>query len=159
MKPCAAILVAVSALLAHAWSAAQETYAPTKDELRLVELTNAERAKKDLPPFKVNALLGKVARAHAENMARQMKMAHTLDDKTPFDRLRAAGYKYAVAGENVAEGDENATLPIIMQAWMDSEGHRKNVLHADFTEIGIGMARDKKGMIYYAQVFGKPAKR
>jgi uncharacterized protein YkwD len=126
----------------------------TKEEQKLVELTNAERKKKELPPVKPSPLLFKVARAHSANMAKQAKMAHELDGKNPFERLKEAGYKYYFAGENVAAGLDE--LDEIMKGWMESEPHRKNILSEKFTEIGIGVARDKKGEPYFTQVFGKP---
>jgi len=126
----------------------------TKEEQKLLELTNAERKKKDLPPLKPSPLLFKVARAHSANMAKHGKMAHELDDKNPFQRIKEAGYKYAFAGENVAAGLDD--LEVVVKGWMDSEPHRKNILATQFTEIGLGIARDKKGEPYLTQVFGKP---
>ena len=132
-----------------------KAFAHSADETKVFELTNQERKKKDTPPLKLNAALSKIARAHSENMARQGKMEHTLDDKSPFDRLRDAGYKFSAAAENIA-GGERVTHAMIMQAWMESEGHRTNILEAEYTEIGVGIARDKVGQIYYTQVFAKP---
>jgi uncharacterized protein YkwD len=126
-----------------------------KDEKKLTELTNQERKKHDLPPLKVSPLLTKVARAHAENMARQEKLEHILDGKTPFQRLKAANYLYKHAGENVAFR-LNVELPEIIENWMKSPLHRKNVLGKDYTEIGIGAAIARDGTIYYTQVFGTP---
>jgi uncharacterized protein YkwD len=126
----------------------------TKEEQKLVELTNAERKKKDLPVLKPSPLLIKVARAHSANMAKQGKMAHELDGKNPFQRLKEAGYTYFFAGENVAAGLDE--LDEVMKGWMESEPHRKNILSEKFTEIGVGVARDKKGEPYFTQVFGKP---
>lgn len=126
----------------------------TKEEQKLLELTNAERKKKDLPALKPSPLLFKVARAHSANMAKHGKMAHDLDDKNPFQRLKEAGYKYAFAAENVAAGLDE--LDEVMKGWMESEPHRKNILSDKFTEIGVGIARDKKGEPYLTQVFGKP---
>jgi len=69
-----------------------ETVKLSADEKKLLDLTNAEREKEDLPPLKANAILMKLARAHSENMAKQQKLDHDLDCKTPFDRLREAEY-------------------------------------------------------------------
>ena len=111
----------------------------------------------DLPALKLNPALSKIARAHSENMARQGKMEHILDKKGLEDRLREGGYKYAKGGENIAAG-EGVSLAMIMQAWMDSKGHRANILMPEATEIGLGIARDKTGKVYYTQVFAKPRK-
>jgi uncharacterized protein YkwD len=124
--------------------------------MRILDLTNAERKLKDLPPLKPNALLGKVAQAHAENMARQGKMEHKLDGKTPLQRLKAAGYAYNMAFENIGAGDPDVPLEDLMKAWMDSKGHRDNILTNVCTEIGLGVAKDKNGQVYYTQLFGKP---
>ncbi len=123
-------------------------------EKELLQLTNEERKKEKLPPLKANPLLFKVARAHAANMAKQGKMEHNLDGKTPGQRLKQAGYKYGFSGENIASGDY--PLAVVMKAWMESAGHRKNILGKNFTEIGLGIVKDPKGVPYFAQVFAKP---
>jgi uncharacterized protein YkwD len=140
-------------------AAAQETVALKlmPEEQQLLDLTNQERKKKELPPLKLSLRLTQVARAHAANMAKQEKMEHTLDGKTPLDRLRDAGYLFARGGENIAAGDADATSPAtVMKAWMESKTHRDNILLPAFTEIGLGMARDREGRIYFAQVLAKP---
>jgi uncharacterized protein YkwD len=128
----------------------------SSDEQRLLELTNAERKKEKLSPLTPNPLLFKVARDHSANMARQEKLAHELDGKTPYTRLKEAGYRYRYAGENVAYGE--VSLEEVMKGWMASPGHRKNILTPGYTEIGLGLARSEKGMVYYTQVFGTPRK-
>ena len=129
----------------------------TDEEKEILDLTNAARKEHDLPPLRANPTLLKCAREHSANMAKQSKMAHELDGKTPFDRLRAAGYDYRRAGENVASGDESFSVKEIFQGWMDSEGHRKNILNKGYTEIGLGAA-SAGSQRYYTQVFGQPMK-
>jgi uncharacterized protein YkwD len=124
-------------------------------EKEVLELTNEERKKKELPPLRPDPLLFKVARGHSDNMAKQSKMEHVLDGKTPFDRLREARYPYTFAGENIAYG-LNTPVKEIFQGWMESPKHRDNILNDRFTEIGIGAVKDKEGTIWYTQVFGKP---
>src|SRR5437016_589627 len=104
-------------------------------EKRLLELTNAERAKKELPALKPAPLLFKVARAHAKNMAKQGKMEHELDGKSPTDRLRDADYKFAGFGENIAVYDGSTPLEVVMKRWMGSKIHHDNIMDAEFTEI------------------------
>jgi uncharacterized protein YkwD len=123
---------------------------------QIVELTNLERKHKELSSLKASSLLAKVAQAHSENMAKQEKMEHNLDGKTPLQRLQAAGYAYARAHENIAAGDPDVPLEDLMKAWMDSKGHRDNILSGACTEIGVGVARGKNGQVYYTQLFGKP---
>jgi uncharacterized protein YkwD len=87
-------------------------------------------------------------------MAKQDKLAHELDGKNPGDRIKAAGYKYSVSGENVAW--KYKTPKAVVEGWMDSTQHKMNILNKDYTEIGIGMAKNAKGERYWAQVFGTP---
>jgi uncharacterized protein YkwD len=141
-------------------TAALEAQQPSKkfelsqEEQKLLDLINAERKNNDLPPLKPNPLLFKVARAHSANMAEQQKMDHELDGKKPSDRLKEAGYKYAYTGENIAKGYRD--LQKVVEVWMGSEFHRRNILNELFTETGIGVVRDKDGDPYYTQVFAKP---
>lgn len=126
----------------------------SKEEKVLVDLTNQARAKENLKPLKPNALLFKVARAHAANMAKHEKMQHDLDGKTPKDRIEASGYDYGWVGENIAETYEGLRPRSIFKQWMGSKPHRENILRPQYAEIGIGIARSKDGNYYYAQEFG-----
>jgi uncharacterized protein YkwD len=127
-------------------------------EKDLLKLTNAERAKEKLPPLEPNPLLFKAARAHSANMARQGKMEHVLDGKNPAQRVLDIGYDYAKVGENIGVG-ENVPMTEIMKGWMASKHHRENILNGKFTEIGLGVARNGKGEVYYTQVFGTPRRK
>src|SRR5947209_4601329 len=98
----------------------------SEEEGKLLELVNAERKKEELAPLRPNPLVFKLGRDHSANMAKQEKMAHDLDDKTPFDRMKAAGYRYQRAAENIAGGSEGVPLTLFVENWMKSEGHRKN---------------------------------
>src|SRR5947209_5219858 len=155
---CCVLVVILSASFCAAQTnqPAQDEFKMSAKEKKLLELTNAERKKKDLPPLSTNPLLFKIARAHSTNMAKQGKMEHVLDDKTPFQRALDAGYNYEYTGENIAEFDESFPVQVLMKEWMNSEHHRDNILNKNFTESGLGIARGKKGMVYYTQVFGKP---
>src|SRR2546425_8671674 len=100
---CAVALLA-GALPLHA--AAQEKtdkskFELTAEEQTLIDLTNQERKKEKLPALRPNETLVKVARAHSANMARQGKMEHVLDGKTPMQRIKASGYQAAWGGENI----------------------------------------------------------
>ncbi len=136
--------------------AGRDDFKLSPQEQKLLDLTNRERKKKNLPPLKPSPLLFKVARAHSANMAKQGKMAHILDGKKPKERVLDAGYDYQYTGENIAEFDRDYTLKELMKDWMDSEHHRENIMNKKFTEIGLGIVRGKKGLVYYTQVFGKP---
>jgi uncharacterized protein YkwD len=127
------------------------------DEQKILELTNQAREKEKLSPLKLNAQLTEAARAHSGNMARKGELKHELDGKRVPDRVNATSYRWAEVGENIAvtDGDPPAG---IFKGWMDSKGHRANILNSAFTEIGIGIARNDRGDIYYTQVFAHPKK-
>lgn len=133
-----------------------EEFKITADEQTLIDLTNEERKKAEqdeLKPLKMNPQLMEVARKHAANMAAQDKLSHTLDDKNPVDRVKAAGYNSKYVGENISWNP--ATPKEAVAAWMDSEPHRKNILKKEYTEIGVAVVKNKKGEPYWVQVFGK----
>src|SRR5579883_2472111 len=101
-------LIPVSSVLMLAWSFAvaedkkdSPPFAMTKNERRLLELVNDERAKADLPPLRPHPLLFKAARAHSANMAKQRKMEHNLDGKRPAQRVEATGYDWGKVTENL----------------------------------------------------------
>ena len=77
---------------------------------------------------------------------------HTdLDGNSPFDRLRNNGISYRTAAENIAYGQKTAKA--VMDAWMNSSGHRANILNANVKEIGVGAATSSGGTIYWTQMF------
>jgi uncharacterized protein YkwD len=129
----------------------------SKSEETILRLTNELRAKEKLPPLAHNALLREAAQKHSENMAKQGKLDHVLDDKNPADRVDATGYKKTFVGENIASG-QRLTPAKAFDLWVDSPPHKKNILGDKFDEIGIGIATDDKGGIYYTQVFGSTKK-
>jgi uncharacterized protein YkwD len=131
------------------------------DEKALLDLANKERKKEKLPGLALNPLLCKIARRHCENMAKQEKLSHELDGKKVGDRATEAGYDYRAIGENIAWSlpKEDAEAPPsppaqIHKMWMDSKGHRENILNPKYREVGLAMVRSKKGVYYYTQVFG-----
>jgi uncharacterized protein YkwD len=130
----------------------------TTEEKRVLDLTNEARKKEGLPPLKANAVLSRVARAHSANMAKQGKAEHVLDGKDPPRRISDAGYRYALWGENIYyTSDQGAAASRgAVKWWLGSSGHRANILHKGFQEIGIGLARSDDGTTYYTQVFGTP---
>ncbi len=133
----------------------------TDDEKAIVELTNKERANKDLPPLKPNPVLTKVARGHSANMAKAKQVDHILaDGKTPGTRAKDGGYRFEVCGENVGWGAWTAkqkwTVTDMMDWWMKSKDHRENILHKEFTEIGVGIQIGDDGKRYFTQLFAAP---
>jgi uncharacterized protein YkwD len=130
----------------------------SEDEQQVLDLTNQARQKEKLPPLRPNAQLFAAARGHSVNMARQGKMEHVLDGKKPGDRVKEAGYRYSWVGENMASTD-GAPVAEIFKGWMESKAHREHILSDRFDDIGIGIARNDKGDVYYTQVFASPKKK
>ncbi|MEU6770929.1 CAP domain-containing protein [Streptomyces sp. NPDC046759] len=117
---------------------------------RVVQLVNAERAKVGCRPLTVDAELTKAAQAHSADMAAHRNMSHTgSDGSSPADRITRAGYAWSAYGENVAYGF--ATPDQVMTAWMNSPGHRANILNCSFRQIGVGLAQPDS---YWTQDFG-----
>lgn len=84
-------------------------------------------------------------------------MSHNLDGKGVKDRLDDAKYQYTRYGENIAYVTDFPTAEKIMKMWMDSPGHRENILRPEFTEIGVGVVKSgRTGATYFCQVFGTP---
>jgi uncharacterized protein YkwD len=140
-------------------SAAAKAGAYGKTESRIFDLINAERRHQGLAPLVYNPQLDRMAKIQAENMARFQKMAHTLPDAqlpTLVDRARYVGYSYGRLAENVALGYPNAET--VVEGWMRSSGHRRNILDGGVVETGIGIARSSAGGLYYCQVFGNSQK-
>jgi uncharacterized protein YkwD len=127
----------------------------SREEKALLALTNAERKKAGQPALRPSERLFQAARAHSANMARQEVLAHTLDGEGPGERIRKAGYRATAWGENCAAGQPTPEEAI--SSWMNSEGHRKNLLGSQYTEVGLGVAVSSGGTPYYTQVFATPA--
>src|SRR5262249_39205564 len=141
--------------------AAERTVKLSRDEKALFDLVNETRKKEKLPPLTLNATLCKAAQLHCENMARKEMMKHELDGKGPGQRALDAGYDYRVIRENLGEASGEADAPApppadVHQKWMDSKGHKANILHPKVTHIGLSIARSKKGTYYYTQLFAAP---
>ncbi|WP_020470135.1 CAP domain-containing protein [Zavarzinella formosa] len=124
------------------------------EEQAIVDATNAERKKAELPLLKPNAKLFAAARSHAANMAKQDMLEHTLDEKSTGDRVKALGYKFARIGENIARNQN--TPKEVLEGWMNSEDHKENILTKEYTEIGVAIAKNEKEECYWIQVFGTP---
>jgi uncharacterized protein YkwD len=121
----------------------------------LIEAHNRERAQEKRPPLKLNAKLEAAARVHARDMAKHQKMTHTgSDGSTSAQRVERQGYHYQDVGENVAYGQK--TVAEVMDTWMNSQGHKKNILDPAFTEIGAARAFDEEGTPYWCVDFGRP---
>lgn len=134
--------------------AQQKADAETQFEREIIRLTNVERSQKGLAPLKTHAELSKVARLKSEDLRDKNYFSH--DSPTygsPFDMIKKFGIKYLSVGENIAAG--YSTPEQVVQGWMDSEGHRANILDKNYTHIGVGYAKGGSYGHYETQLFIK----
>jgi hypothetical protein len=117
---------------------------PLPDEKFLLDATNRERAAAGLQPLKWDDALATAARQHAQLMAHENFLLHQLSGEAPLDqRVAQAGAKFAMVAENIAVGPNPES---IHDGWMHSPGHRKNILNAELTAIGIATTRGSGGL-------------
>ncbi|MBL1101612.1 sigma-70 family RNA polymerase sigma factor [Streptomyces coffeae] len=119
---------------------------------QVMELVNIERGKVGCSPVRLNDKLNSAAQRHSDDMAARGYFDHTSPDGSdPGDRITAAGYPWRTYGENIAKGQQ--TPAAVMDSWMNSPGHRQNILNCDFTEMGVGVNRGSGGPTW-TQAFG-----
>lgn len=119
---------------------------------QVVNLVNSERAAQGLTALQKDSRLAALAQQKAEDMAKNQYFSHTSPTYgSAFDMLKAAGYSYKTAGENIAMGQKSAAS--VMDGWMHSSGHRANILHTSYEKIGVGYAVSADGMPYWVQIF------
>ncbi|NUH37958.1 TerD family protein [Streptomyces samsunensis] len=119
----------------------------------VIALTNAERAAARLAPLAPDPRLAAAAQAHSDDMVARDFYSHTgPEGHQPWDRARAAGATHRGIGENIACGQRSPAE--VVRGWMDSPGHRANILKPDFTHIGVGHATGSRAGTYWTQVFG-----
>ena len=122
---------------------------------QVVDLTNAQRAAAGLPAVTVHGALNLAAQAHSDDQAARDRMSHTgSDGSNPGQRIAATGYVARAWGENVAAGYPDAAS--VMDGWMNSPGHRANILNGNVTEIGIGVATSARGTLYWTMELARP---
>ncbi|TCC45929.1 SCP-like extracellular [Kribbella capetownensis] len=127
-------------------------------ERDVLDLTNQIRQQQGCGPLRLDSALVEAAGRHASDMVRRHYMDHTTPDgQDPGDRMAAAGYRGSSWGENIAAG--YSTAQKVVAAWMQSDGHRKNILNCRFTSIGIGydsgQVRSDWGPGSWVQDFGR----
>ena len=132
----------------------KQTAAPASSQVsafeqQVLELTNQERAKYGVPALKLDVELSKVAREKSRDMQAKGYFDHNSPTYgSPFDMMKKFGISYRSAGENIAMGQQSPQE--VVNAWMNSEGHRKNILNANYTHIGIGHIAQGN---YWTQMF------
>lgn len=110
-------------------------------ERQVVELVNVQRARNGLQPLSLDAGLCHFARVKSQDMHDNRYFDHTSPTYgSPFDMMRQFGITYASAGENIAMG--YSTPEAVVNAWMNSSGHRANILSAKYTTLGVGFVPD-----------------
>lgn len=141
--------------------------APAPTSARVLDLVNEARAKPRrcggkrhdaVPPLARSNVLDRVALAHAREMAERGRMSHEgANGSTPGERATRAGYRWQAIGENVAYGQPSPEQ--VVAGWLESAHHCENIMDPDFTDMGIGSAAGARdtAVLYWSQVFGKPA--
>src|SRR5688572_2883861 len=128
---------------------------------QVIVLANLERAKVNAGSLTEQAELTQAAQGHAFDMACNLFMSHTgSNGSSPFDRMQRFGYAFSAAAKNVAAG--YGTPVEVVQGWMESPGHRKNMLDPAYTQIGIGYVFTSETGVeenyfhYWVMVLGRP---
>lgn len=121
----------------------------TAYEKEVVRLVNAERQKAGLSPLEYDWELSRVARYKSQDMRDRGYFSHTSPTYgSPFQMMRSFGISYRSAGENIARGYTSPES--VVKGWMNSSGHRANILNSSFTHIGVGYVKDGN---YWTQMF------
>ena len=131
--------------------------ADDRAEQRIVELVNAERTSRGLRPVAAQSELARAAEIHGLDQRNRSchNLTHTgSDGSNMVDRVNRTGYQWSRLAENIACGYANAAS--VMNGWMNSSGHRRNILNPDLAQVGVSLERSDRGATYWVQVFGTP---
>jgi len=138
----------------------QKIYIPEAAPLKTIEneilrLTNAERARNGLPALSYNWQVARVARIKSQDMINNNYFSHISPIYgSPFKMLESYALRFSSAAENIAYGQRSAQE--VMNSWMNSPGHRANILSRNITQLGVGVAKKSNGTMYFTQLFIKP---
>ena len=131
---------------------------PEEVRSQMLARANAERAVAGLPPLTLDPRLNSAAQRHAEDMLQRSYYSHfSPDGSAPADRVRRSGYAARLVAENIARGPY--TVNEVMDNWLASPEHRRNLLHPGFTELGIGVAVGRNSVgntVLWVQDFARP---
>jgi uncharacterized YkwD family protein/spore coat assembly protein SafA len=131
------------------------TVTTTNQEDEVIRLVNVQRARAGLHQLTANWQLSRVARYKSQDMANNGYFSHYSPTYgSPFKMMESFGLRFSAAGENIAYGQ--TTPAQVMNDWMNSPGHRSNILNPTYTQIGVGLAKNKNGVCYWTQMFIKP---
>lgn len=137
----------------------EKIYIPSVDDLatveqQVVDLVNRNRVSAGLAPLSVNWQLARVARYKSQDMINKGYFGHQSPTYgSPFQMMESFGISFTAAGENIAYGQRSAQE--VMNAWMNSSGHRANIMSPIYTQIGVGVAKASNGTFYWTQEFIK----
>jgi uncharacterized protein YkwD len=123
------------------------------NEQQLLDLTNQSRANSGLSMLRIDPRLCRAARLHSANMARLNSMSHYLDGKSHQHRTMEAGYPSGMVAENICASQ--STPQSAINTWLNSSGHRANMLSYQYSDLGVGIGYSSNGQPYYTQVFGR----
>lgn len=125
-------------------------------EQEVLKLVNQQRAKNGLGSLAYNWQAARVARIKSQDMINNRYFGHNSPVYgSPFKMMESYGLRFSAAAENIAKGQRTAQE--VMNSWMNSPGHRANILSKSVTQIGVGAAKDSNGTLYWTQLFLKPA--
>jgi uncharacterized protein YkwD len=123
-------------------------------EAQVLTLVNQQRANAGCGAVTADSRLTSAARAHSADMANRNYFDHvTPEGVDPGTRITKAGYKWSAYGENIAEGYPDPQS--VMTGWMNSPGHKANILNCNFKNLGVGLAYNSKHTAYWTQDFGR----
>ena len=124
----------------------------TTTEQEILKLVNAERSKQGLSPLTLNWELSRVAKFKSEDMRDNNYFSHNSPTYgTHFQMMKSFGISYKSAGENIAAGQQSSAE--VMQSWMNSSGHKANILSKNYTQLGVGKATGGSYGTYWTQMF------
>lgn len=127
----------------------------TAEIRQVLDLVNQERAKNGIAALTLNNELTHIATMKATDMKDKNYFSHNSPTYgTPFEMLQQFGVKYSYAGENIAAGQTSASQ--VMNDWMNSSGHRANILNKNYTQLGVGYVKGGQYGTYWVQLFTKP---
>lgn len=120
----------------------------------ILKLVNEARIENGLTPLKINEELNNIAIMKAKDMAEEEILSHNSKRYgMTFNIIKEKGIKFSAAGENIARWHD--TPEFVVERWLNSKGHRDNILNPNYDETGIGMAKDKDGKNYWVELFIK----
>ena len=140
-----------------ATTTASEGIAARLDPVEAVRLLNEMRAEHGLKPVRLEMHLMRAAKAHSRDLAKADHISHYgSDGSSPWDRVKATGYRAQLAAENVGTGQ--TSVEELFKAWAASEDHMKNLLLADAEEVGIALVENdaSENRTFWTLVIGKP---